>query len=278
MQLALDWRGKAIRLALAALALIWSGFPVLLIVLSSFKPAREIFEVPPSLIFTPTLENYVRLWQMWPSFFINMRNSLIITLGATFLTIVATTMAGYVYSRYRNRFLTGSAFFMIFVRMLPPIIVTLPLFPVANWLRLNDTHFFLIMLYATFFVSLGTWIMKAFIDQIPREIEEAAVIDGASQMQILVRVVFPLAVHGIIASSIFVFVFSWNEFIFALIFTTRQAKTAPLVIAEILGTVEGVDWGMLFAAATIQLVPILIFVVAVQRYVLAGLAAGAVKG
>ena len=134
------------------------------------------------------------------------------------------------------------------------------------------------MLYSTFFVSLGTWIMKAFIEQIPRELEEAAIVDGANLFQTLVRVILPLAAQGIVASSIFVLVFSWNEFIFALIFTTRHAKTAPLIIAEMLSTADGVEWGILFAAATIQLVPVLVFVIAVQRYVVAGLQAGAVKG
>lgn len=269
---------KAIRLALVVLALLWSGFPIYLVVASSFKSPHQIFEVPPSLVFTPTLQNYVALWNEWPDFFANMKNSLIITLGATALTVVSSTMAGYVYSRFRSRLLTASAFFMLVVRMLPPIIITLPLFPVANLLRINDTHLILILLYSTFFVSLSTWIMKAFIDQIPRELEESAVIDGASLRQTLQRVVMPLSVHGIIASSIFVFVFSWNEFIFALIFTTRAAKTTPLVISEILGTVEGVQWGVLFAAGTVQLLPIALFVVAVQRYVMAGLTAGAVKG
>jgi len=271
-------REKALRLTVIALALLWSGFPIVLVVLSSFKPPREIFNIPPDFVFWPVFTNYVRLWQLWPEFFADMRNSLIITLGATILTVITTTMAGYVYSRYRTNFLTASAFFMIFIRMLPPIIITLPLFPVVNWMHLNDTHILLIGLYATFFVSLSTWIMKAFIDQIPRQIEEAAIIDGAGSFQIITRIILPLAIHGIIASSIFVFVFSWNEFIFALVFTTRDARTTPLAISEILGTVEGVDWGVLFAAATIQLVPILIFVIIVQRYVLAGLAAGAIKG
>lgn len=271
-------RGKILRLLCVCLALVWSGFPILLVVLSSLKPGRDIFEVPPSFWFQPVFDNYVRLWQQWPEFFTNMGNSLIITLGATLLTVICTSMAGYVYSRYRSRMLTGTAFFMIFVRMLPPIIITLPLFPVANYLHLHDTHILLIMLYATFFVSLGTWIMKAFIDQIPRELEEAARVDGATLYQTLSKVILPLAVQGIIASSIFVLVFSWNEFIFALIFTTRDAKTTPLTISEILGTVEGVDWGMLFAAVTLQLLPILIFVIAVQKYVISGLTAGAVKG
>lgn len=272
------WKIRGVRLALVALVLLWSGFPILLVVISSFKDVREIFAVPPTFIFTPTLDSYRRLGEVWPAFYPNMLNSLIITTGATLLTIVVTSMAGYVYARFSSRLLTGSAFFMIFVRMMPPIIITLPLFPVVNLLGLSDTHLLLIVLYSTFFVSLGTWIMKAFIEQIPRELEEAAIVDGANLFQTLVRVILPLAAQGIVASSIFVLVFSWNEFIFALIFTTRHAKTAPLIIAEMLSTADGVEWGILFAAATIQLVPVLVFVIAVQRYVVAGLQAGAVKG
>lgn len=175
-------------------------------------------------------------------------------------------------------FLTLSAFFMVVVRMLPPIIITLPLFPVVNWLRLNDTHLLLILLYTTFFVSLSTWIMRAFIKQIPFELEEAAIIDEATLTQRLLRVVLPVAAQGIAATAIFVLIFSWNEYIFALIFTTRNAKTAPVIIGEMLSTAEGVEWGVLFAAATIQLLPILIFVILVQRLLIAGLTAGSMKG
>jgi multiple sugar transport system permease protein len=269
--------GKAARLGLAALALLWSVFPIALVVLASLKPSREIFSVPPSFVFTPVLDHYARLWQAHPQFFRDLGNSAIITIGATLLTMIATAMAGYVYSRMRSRLRTASAFFMVLVRMLPPIVVTLPLFPAVNAFGLNDTHILLIGLYAAFFVSLGTWIMKAFIDQIPKEIDEAAVIDGATPMQILLRLIMPLAAQGTIAASIFVFIYAWNEFLFALIFTTRNARTAPLVLSEILGTVEGVEWGVLFAAATIQLVPILLVVLLMQRWVVAGLTAGAVK-
>lgn len=270
--------GKVLRLALALVMLLWSLFPVALVVLASLKPPREIFAVPPSLAFAPVLDSYRRLWSEFPQFFTDLANSLIITAGATVLTLVASALAGYVYARCASRLLTASAFLMILVRMLPPIIVTLPLFPIVNALRLNDTHILLIGLYATFFVSLGTWIMKAFVDRIPRELDEAAVMDGASQLQILVRVILPLAAQGLMAAAVFVMVFAWNEFVFAFIFTTRDARTAPLTIAEILGTVEGVDWGVLFAAATLQLLPVLAFVLLVQRWVVAGLAAGAVKG
>jgi len=270
--------GATLRLSAAALAIAWSVFPIAMVVLSSFKSQRDIFAIPPSLVFAPTLDNYRRLLTEWPAFFPNMLNSLIVTVGATLLTVLLSTLAGYVYARCRGRALALSAFFMVVVRMLPPIVVTLPLFPLFSWLRLNDTHLVLILLYAAFFVSLSTWIMRAFIDQVPRELEEAAVVDGAGLAQVLRLVVLPLVLNGIVASSLFVIVYAWNEFIFALVFTTRIARTTPLVMSEMLSTTDGVDWGVLFAAATVQLAPILAFILAAQRYVIAGLAAGAVKG
>ncbi len=269
---------QLIRHGLVLLACVWSLAPIVLVVLSSFKQPKAIFQFPPSLFFDPTFDNYFRLWALWPSFFTDLANSLIITIGATLVTVISSSLAGYVYARYSNALLTTSAFIMVVVRMLPPIIITLPLFPVVNALHLNDTHILLILLYATFFVSLSTWIMRAFISQIPFELEEAAVIDGASLRQRLIMVVLPVAAQGIAAAAIFVLIFSWNEYIFALIFTTRDAKTAPVTIGEMLGTAEGVEWGVLFAAASIQLLPILIFVLLVQRLLIAGLTAGSVKG
>ena len=268
---------RAVRLALVLLAVAWSSLPIALVVLSSFKQANQIFEVPPRLFFVPTLENYAMLWTGHPEFFRALGNSLIVALGATLLTIAASTLAGYVYARYRSRWLSGTAFGMLAARMLPPIIVTVPLFPALNALRMNDTHLLLILLYAAFYVSLGTWIMRAFIARLPVELEEAAAVDGAGLFAILVRVVFPLAIQGVIAVAIFVVVFAWNEYVFAMIFTTRNAKTAPVIIGEMLGTVEGVQWGVIFAAATVQLVPVLALVIALQRYLVAGLTAGAVK-
>ncbi|MFN6998759.1 MAG: carbohydrate ABC transporter permease, partial [Elioraea tepidiphila] len=129
-----------------------------------------------------------------------------------------------------------------------------------------------------FFVSLGTWIMKAFVDQVPREFEEAAQVDGASLVQMLRHVIVPLVIPGMIAAAVFIFIFAWNEFLFAFVFTTTRARTAPLIISEMLGSVTGVDWGPVFAAATIQLVPVLLFVVLLQRHLVAGLTAGGVKG
>ncbi|MEM7025228.1 MAG: carbohydrate ABC transporter permease [Pseudomonadota bacterium] len=269
---------QAVRLVALALAVLWSALPILFVVLASIRPAREIFTFPPRFLFVPTFENYVALFERWPAFFDALGNSLIVATGATLLTVIATTLSGYVYARYRSKTLAGSAFFTIFIRMLPPIVITLPLFPVVNLLRLNDTHLILILLYATFFVSLNTWIMKAFIDQIPKELDDAAVVDGATLMQVVRHVIVPLSLQGMIAASTFVLIFSWNEFLFAFIFTTTDAKTAPLILSEMLGALDGVEWGVLFAAATVQLAPILVFVVAVQKYVIAGMTAGALKG
>lgn len=264
-------------LALIAIA-FWSAFPIALVVLSSFKPARDIFVFPPTWAFTPTLANYAGLWLRWPDFFRTLGNSLIVTLGATALAVLVSAMAGYVYSRRRNPYLAGSAFFMIFVRLFPPIVVTLPLFPLVNALRLNDTHLILVILYATFFVSMGTMILKAFVDQIPRELDEAAMVDGAGVWSVFWRVILPLSAQGMIAVGVFVFVYAWNEFLFAFIFTTSAAKTAPLVLSEMTGAVDGVEWGVLFAATTVQLVPVLLFVLLAQKYLIAGLTAGATKG
>jgi len=264
--------------AAIAAVLAWSLLPIALIVLSSVKADRDIFAIPPRLAFEPTLGNYDVLWTRWGDFFTGLLNSFVVTAGATLLAVAASTLAGYAYSRFRGRALTGSAFFLIFIRLIPPIVITLPLFPAVNALGLNDTHLILMVLYATFFVSLGTLVMRTFIDQIPKEIDEAALIDGASRAQILRRLIVPLSAQGMVAVSVFVIVYAWNEFLFAFIFTTTQAKTAPLVLAEMIGAVEGVEWGVLFAASTLQLLPVLLFVVLAQRHLIAGLTAGATKG
>ena len=257
---------------------LWSGGPILLLLLASLKLSRDIFVWPPELLSSPTLVNYVPLWQRWPGFFDALANSAAVTTGATLLTVVAATSAGYVYSRYRSRLLTLSAFFTVFVRMLPPIVISLPLFPVVNMLGLNDTWTVLIVLYAAFFVSLGTWIMKTTIDQIPTELDEAARVDGAGMLRIMRHIILPLGLQGMVAAAVFVVVYAWNEFLFAFLFTTKSAKTAPLAVAEMISSVETGDWGVLFAASVAQLLPVLVFVILAQKYLISGLTAGAIKG
>jgi multiple sugar transport system permease protein len=258
--------------------LCWSLVPIMLIVSSSLKPAREIFAVPPRLLFTPTLAHYGELWSQWSVFFKGLLNSLVITAGATLLAVAASLAAGFAYSRRRTRGLAHTAALLVGLRLIPPIVITLPLFPIVNRLGLADTHLVLILLYATFFVSMGSLLMRGFIDQIPRELDDAAVVDGAGLITLLRRVIVPLAVPGMLAVAVFVIVYAWNEFLFAFIFTSTRAKTAPLVLSEMISPAEGVEWGVLFAASTVQLLPVLVFVLLMQRHFVAGLTAGAVKG
>ena len=264
---------------LAILVLVaWPLAPIAFVVMFSFKPAGEVSAYPPKWFFTPTLANYIGLWTEFGEFFHTLFNSIIVAVGATVFTTIVGFMAGYVYSRYSGRLVAASALYMIAIRLLPPIVVTLPLFPVISWMRLSDTHLVLILLYSAFWVSLVTVILKTFIDEIPRELDEAAEIDGASQWQILMRVILPLTAQGLAAGAIFVFIFAWNEFLFALIFTTSQAKTAPLVLSEVMDAIYGTSWGVLFAGVTVQLLPVLLLVILANRLIVAGLTAGSVKG
>ena len=266
--------GKTV--ALAAIAL-WSLGPILMVVSASFRPDREIFD-PGQHSFTLTLINYQHLATGWAQFFRGLTNSALITAGAALLATFASALAGYAYSRLQRRWMAASAAGMVFIRLIPPIVLTLPLFPIVNRLHLADTHLVLILLYATFFVSLGTVVMRTFFDQIPREMDEAAVVDGASAWQVIRLVVAPLAAQGMVAVAIFVVVFAWNEYLFAFIFTANNAKTAPLVLAEMTGAIDGVEWGVLFAATTLHLIPVLAFVIVAQRRLVDGLTAGATKG
>ena len=268
----------AMRWILLVLVVLWSVVPIVLVVFSSFKLPSRIFEFPPSLIFKPTLVNYTELARQFPEFFSTLVNSLIVTAGAGLLTLLVSVPAAYAYSRYRSRTLTFSAFLMLAVRMFPPIVITLPLYPVIRYLGLNDTHIVLVVLYSTFFVSLSTWVMKAFIDEIPREIDESAKLDGCNVLQLLTHIILPLSRHGLVATAVFVVVFSWKEFLFAFLFTSSNARTAPAVISEMLGSVTGVQWGPLLAAASLQLLPLLVFILLIQRFLVQGLTVGSTKG
>lgn len=266
------------RLVVTLFIFLWSAFPILFIVIASFRKQRDILRFPPRVFVRPVLNNYITLWNQWGNFFLTIQNSLIITLGATFLAAIVSFLAGYAYSRYRNKFLAYSAIYMIAIRLLPPIVVSLPLFPIINNLGFNDKHITLILIYTAFWVSLYSMIMKNFIDEIPRELDDAAFIDGASELQTMMRIIFPLCVQGLISGALFVFVFSWNEFLFAMIFSTTVSKTSPLIISEIMSTIDGIDWGVLFAAVTLQLVPVVSIVMVSQKLLVKGLTAGSVKG
>jgi multiple sugar transport system permease protein len=262
-------------LLLAALA--WAFFPILYIAISSFKLPSRIWNYPPDLRGPYSLENYRDLFENWPGFLDSLVNSALITVGASTLTLLCAFPAAYVFSRFREAWLRAPAFFLIAVRLLPPIAITIPMFPILNSVGLIDNHLTLILLYAAFEVSLSTWLMKTFIDEVPIELEEAAMVDGCSRRQVLWYVVIPLSSPGLVAVIVLTSVFAWNEYLFAFVFTSSAARTAPISLAEFLGAFMGVAWGSLLAAATIHLLPMLVLVWTVQRFLVRGMQVGAIK-
>lgn len=258
-------------------ALTWAFFPVLYIVISSFRLPTNIWNYPPELRGPYSLQNYRDLFEGWPAFVDNLRNSALITVGTSALTLLCAFPAAYAFSRFRVKWLRGPAFFLIAVRLLPPIAITIPMFPMLNEVGLIDKHVTLILLYAAFEVSLGTWLLKTFIDEVPLELEEAAMVDGCSMRQVLWHVVVPLSSPGLVAVIVLTSVFAWNEYLFAFIFTSSAARTAPIALAEFLGAFMGVAWGSLLAAATIHLIPMLALVWTVQRFLVRGMQVGAIR-
>ena len=208
----------------------------------------------------------------WPRF----QNSLIIAFGSTFLAVTLGTFAAYGFSRFRVPLADDLLFFILSTRMMPPIAVAIPIYLMYREVGLTDTRLGMILLYTAVNVSLAVWLLKGFIDEIPREYEEAAMIDGYSRLQAFVRVVLPQATTGIAATAIFCMIFAWNEYAFAVLLTSGTAQTAPPFIPTIIGE-GGLDWPAVAAGTTIFLVPILVFTILLRRNLLRGITFGAVR-
>ena len=262
--------GRAGAWALLLMAVVWSFFPIFFIFSSSFTEPARIFSYPPTVISPPTLENYRALLADWPQFFSSMRNSAIIMLGAVLATVVVCLPGAYALSRFRNKFTQNAGMMVIVARMFPPIIITIPLFPILQMSGMADTHVVMMILYASFYLSLGVWILKNFMDTIPYELEEAAFIEGSSRVRTFMTIILPLSWSGIVSVSILVAIFCWNEFLFAFLFTSFNAVTTPVLLNEMLGAMFGVSWGPLFAATSIQLLPILLFIWIMQKFLVEG--------
>jgi multiple sugar transport system permease protein len=269
----------ALKLGLACF-LVWSFGPIFMILLYSFKMDKDIFTYVPRIISEPVLDNYLALIQDWPEYFKSLQVSVLVTLASVVSSVLLSLPAAYAYSRLPSRRLAGTALFLVGVRMLPPIIITIPLYPILRTLGIIDTPLSLVLVYTAFQVSLSVMLLKTFIDGISIEIEEQALIDGCSRLGSFVRVVLPLMAPGIIAVSISVAIFVWNDFVFAFLLTGTRAKTAPIMIAEMRGMVGqgAINWGTVFAGASIQLAPIMFFIWLVQKRLIGGYTLGAVKG
>lgn len=286
------------RIAIAAVVVITLIFlsPIYWITTTAFKPLVLATSVPPTVVFQPQLTPFVKLftkraqltqpvtpevyeaapwWEKlvldggerlardgkgevvysaYPDRFVN---SLIIAIS-TILAVSMGTITAYGFSRFRVKGEADLLFFILSTRMLPPVVVAIPMFLMYRAVGLNDTHFGLIILYTAFNVSFAVWLMKGFMDEIPKEYEEAALVDGYTRMQAFFKIVLPEAATGIAATAVFCFITAWNEYAFALILTNRRAQTAPPFIPSQVGT--GLqDWTVIAAGTVPFLLPVAIF-------------------
>ena len=282
--------------------------PLLWILATGFKSPTDSIAYPPKVFFRPSLEGYVNVFTKrtrqtpeymatlpapttWydkkvrsrnmviagPSRFAERyTNSLIIGFGSTFLAVFIGTLSAYAFSRFKIPGKNDLLFFILSTRMMPPIAVAIPIFLMFRKIGLNDTHVGMILLYTAVNVSLAVWLLKGFIDEIPKEYEEAAMIDGYSRIQAFRKVVLPQAMTGIAATAIFCLIFSWNEYAFALLLTSGTAQTAPPFIPTIIGE-GGLDWPAVAAGTTLFLLPVVIFTIALRKNLLRGITFGAVR-
>ena len=250
-------------------------FPVLWLIQLSLKVESEAFRMPPQLIFWPTLENYVALFQ--GKFARSFGNSLVVSVTTTLISLVLGVPAAYALSRAGFQADKGIALWVLTTRMAPPIAFAIPFFLTYRYLGLIDTLLGLMIIYLTFNLSLVIWMMRTFFDGLPRSLEEAAEIDGAGPWGAFLRITLPLAGPGLATTAIFCFLFAWNDFFFALVLTRSQAQMAPVAIVNFMNY-EGWEWGKIAAGGTLIMLPVVIFSLLVRRYLIRGLTAGALKG
>ncbi|GLQ55601.1 carbohydrate ABC transporter permease [Devosia nitrariae] len=267
-----------LRWALLALLIAFVVCPFIWMVSISFKPEQEVFSKTLSILpRNPTLANYQMIFDFvpYPRFFMN---SMIVAIVSTVCSLVASTLAGYSFSRFRYKGRSSLAFLVLSTQMFPLVTGIIPLYLVFSKLGLINTYWALFVAYVAFTIPFCTWMLKGFFDTIPREIEEAAVIDGCSRLEVLVRIVLPLSIPALVATSVFCFILSWNEFLYATVLTTsNDVRTLPAALGIMIG--QGyTQWGGLNAAGVLTTLPVIIVFVFFQRYLVDGLTAGATKG
>lgn len=203
-------------------------------------------------------------------------NSLIIGFGSTFLAIFLGTLSAYAFSRFKIPLKDDILFFILSTRMMPPIAVSIPIFLMYRSMGLSDSYAGMIILYTAVNMGLAVWLLHSFIDEIPREYEEAAMIDGYSRLQAFIKVVLPQATTGIASTAMLCLVFAWNEYAFALLLTSGNAQTAPPFIPTIIGE-GGLDWPAVAAGTTLFLIPVMVFTILVRKHLLRGITFGALR-
>lgn len=286
---------------IAILPLVW-------IVMTSFKTGPDSIAYPPKFLFQPSLEGACNLFTTrtrQTSVYIatlppatsacdkiarsqsmviagssnviqRFTNSVIIAFGSTFLAVFLGTLTAYAFSRFKVPLADDLLFFILSTRFMPPIAVAIPIYLMYRAVGLTDTKIGMILLYTAVNVSLAVWLLKGFMDEIPREYEEAAMIDGYTQLQAFRKVVLPQAATGIASTAIFCLIFAWNEYAFAVLLTSGEAQTMPPFIPFIIGE-GGQDWPAVATATSLFLIPILVFTVLLRKHLLRGITFGAVR-
>lgn len=287
--------------------------PVAVMLLTAFKSRPDVTSSPPKVLFQPTLEGFLYLFTeraviapgrmaefqaraergelgaidllalsvgqeiTGPSDYVQrIVNSLIIAGFSTVLSVALGVLAGYAFSRFNMPGKNDLLFFILSTRMLPAVVVTIPLFLMYRQLGLHDTHLGMILLYTVFNLSFAVWLMKGFFDEIPREYEEAALVDGYSRLQTFWKIVLPQSLSGIAATTVFCLIFAWNEYAFALMMTSERARTAPPSIATMLGR-GGIEWSAIAAGSLGFLIPVVIITFLLRKYLLRGVTFGAIR-
>jgi multiple sugar transport system permease protein len=304
------------RLAIAAVIVITIAFlsPLYWIGSTAFKPRSLATTVPPTVLFQPEITSFIKLmtkrvqltkpvdqatyeaapWyeqriydggerilrvgpniqlSQYPNRFLN---SLIVSIVSTVIAVSMGTITAYGFSRFRMAGEADLLFFILSTRMLPPIVVAIPMYLMYRAVGLNDSHLGLIILYTAFNLSFSVWLMKGFMDEIPKEYEEAALVDGYTRMQAFFKIVLPEAVTGIAATAVFCFITAWNEYAFALMMTNRRAQTAPPFIPSQIGS-GLTDWTVIAAGTFLFLLPVAIFTFALRKHLLRGVTFGAIR-
>jgi len=268
---------KIVIVVLTILVFAFFMIPLYWLLTTSLKYGRDAFTLPPKwLFFIPTLRNYVdALTNAKNLMFI--KNSLIITTGTTLLSLVLGVPAGYAIARTHWRLLNSSSFFFLILLMAPPVATLIPFYLIMRDVHLLGTYWALILLDTAFDASFVVWMMRSYFKDVPQEMEEAALVDGASRFTAFLRVALPLSVPGIISSALYCIIYSWNDFLFALMLTSPATKTIPLGIMASFSAID-VSWGQMTTLSVFAIIPAVFISLFLNRYFVQGLTMGASKG
>ncbi len=262
----------------AALVLIalMALFPYVWIVLTSFKARTDILTTPPVWINDPSWFNYVNMLFV-RGFDAYLWNSLVIGISSTAIALCVGTLAAFAFAHYRVPAGNHLFFYILATRLGPPVAYALPMYFLFSKMGLLQSQIGVVIAHATANLVLVVWMMKTFFDDIPKEVEEAARLDGCTEWQLFYRICLPIGLPGLVTVAIFIFIFSWNELLFAMILSAGKATTMPAMIPS-LAMHTGTLWGEVAAAAVVQTIPVIVFTFIAQKHLIRGLTFGAVKG